>query len=629
MCGIAAVVDPRGTLAPGTGIALAAALRHRGPDGEAVRRLGPLLLVHTRLAIVDVAGGDQPLSSEDGRCTAIVNGEIYNHLELREELGQRGHRFATRSDCEAVVHAYEEWGEQCLDRLNGIFAFALWDEARTRLIVARDPFGVKPLYWWSDGLRFAAASEVRALRATGLVAPTLDEVALQHLLAWRFVPSPRTLLKGVQKLGPASYLVVEGGRVAERSYRRPPDAPLEGSADELAAELRRGLGEAVMRQTMADVPYGVFLSGGLDSAAVLAALRAGDTARVPAFTVGFPGYEGELDETAAAAETAGALGADLNLTGLDVTSFAADLTGCMSSLEEPCGAPAAPAVRRLSELASRSVKVVLSGQGADEALGGYRRMQAVAVLGHLRWLPPFRGRPLRALGGVPSWQEPVSRAAAVLEAPRGLDRLLCVFEIAPSGLREALTGSGVEEAAAERRELARQVLRDVPEHSLLDAALYLDTHVFLPDSLLVYGDKMSMAHGLEHRVPFLDLEFMRFVERLPAKVKMRFGRRKWLYRRSVRGLVPAEVLRRPKHAFTTPYEGWLRSSLGVEVKSRYTHDSGLSEHIAPAVVHRLVEEHRRGVANHKRLLYCLLELALWHSACLEQTVPAQAAAGAA
>jgi asparagine synthase (glutamine-hydrolysing) len=179
MCGIAAVLDPRGTLARGTGSALAAALRHRGPDGEAVRRLGPLLLVHTRLAIVDVAGGDQPLSSEDGRCTAIVNGEIYNHLELREELGRRGHRFATRSDCEAVVHAYEEWGERCLERLNGIFAFALWDEARKRLIVARDPFGVKPLYWWSDGLRFAAASEVRALRATGLVAPTLDVVALQ------------------------------------------------------------------------------------------------------------------------------------------------------------------------------------------------------------------------------------------------------------------------------------------------------------------------------------------------------------------------------------------------------------------------------------------------------------------
>jgi asparagine synthase (glutamine-hydrolysing) len=226
MCGIAAILDPAEASNGDAARRMVEVLRHRGPDGEATRRIGPLTLAHTRLAIIDVEGGDQPLDSEDGAVTAIVNGEIYNHRELRTELEHRGHRFATDSDSEVVVHAYEEKGLRFVRELNGIFAFLLWDARRNRLLAARDPFGVKPLYWWSDGRRLGLASEVTALIAAGLVEPRVDQVALDHFLACRFVPSPRTLFAGVQKLPPASTLVAGAdGDVRIDSYREPPDGP--------------------------------------------------------------------------------------------------------------------------------------------------------------------------------------------------------------------------------------------------------------------------------------------------------------------------------------------------------------------------------------------------------------------
>src|SRR5215218_4234020 len=268
MCGFGALIDPAGATSDGVTAAMTAALRHRGPDGAGSYRRGPALLVHTRLAIIDVGGGDQPLFSEDGSCAVVVNGEIYNHLDLRAELESRGHRFATRSDSEVVVHAYEEWGLDSVRRLNGMFAFALWDDRQARLVAARDPFGVKPLYWWSDGRREAVASEVRALLASGLVTAIPDPIAIDHLLAWRFVPAPRTAFAGVSKLPPASILVVEDGRPRVTSYRSAPGPSIsDATVDELASELRTQIQAAVARQMMSDVPYGAFLSGGVDSAA--------------------------------------------------------------------------------------------------------------------------------------------------------------------------------------------------------------------------------------------------------------------------------------------------------------------------------------------------------------------------
>jgi asparagine synthase (glutamine-hydrolysing) len=620
MCGFGALIDPAGTTSDGVPAAMTAALRHRGPDGAGSYRRGPALLVHTRLAIIDVAGGDQPLMSEDGSCAVVVNGEIYNQLDLRAELESRGHRFATRSDSEVVVHAYEEWGLDSVRRLNGMFAFALWDDRRARLVAARDAFGVKPLYWWSDGRRVAVASEIGALLAAGLVTAELDPVALDHYLAWRFVPSPRTLFTGVSKLAPASTLVAERSHVEISSYRVPPDGAIDGaSADELAAELKGRFVDAVHRQMMSDVPYGAFLSGGVDSAAIVAAMARSNEGPPLTFTIGFPGHGGQLDERDAAADTAAKLGADHHATGMTEHDFPAELARCIERLEEPCGAPSAPAAMQLSRFAVESVKVVLSGQGADEPLGGYERHQAAAVLPALERIPGWFQGPARRGAALVPRNERLKRAAYLLSAPVGIARLLAVFEIAPRQLRLELTGRPDAEAQAERLELAASVLADLPDRDdPLEQALYLDTHLFLPDSLLIYGDKMSMAVGLEQRVPFLDVELMRFVERLPGRLRVRWLTRKWLYRRAVHPLVPEPVLKRHKHPFATPYDRWLRSSLGDRVEWEFGSRPELAAVVDPAVVARLVAEHRSGRFDHKRVLYCLLELASWHGTFVER-----------
>jgi asparagine synthase (glutamine-hydrolysing) len=617
MCGIAALLDPAGTVPAEAGRKMMAALHHRGPDGQDIRTSGPASLIHTRLAIIDVAGGDQPLDSEDGRCSVIVNGEIYNHLDVRRGLEARGHRFATRSDSEVVVHGYEEHGADSVRALNGIFAFALWDAREQRLFAARDPFGVKPLYWWTDGRRLALASEVGALLASGLVQPRIDPVALDHYLACRFVPGTRTLFEGVSKLPPAATLTATpDGPVEIASYREAPGEKLPAMEAELETELARRFCDAVERQMMSDVPYGAFLSGGVDSAAITAAMRARSAAPPTTFTIGFPGHGEELDERGAARQAATAIGTDHHDTSMQEGDFLGELRRCVVRLEEPCGIPSAPALMQLSRFAAKSVKVVLSGQGADEPHGGYGRHQAAALLGAISHLPRGLASPAQRLAGALPRNERAKRAARLMGHMPDSDRLVRLVEITDDETRSALTGGPGERAAAERSELARDLLSDIPDRNFLERALYLDTHLFLPSSLLICGDKMSMASSLEQRVPFLDVELMRFVERVPARQRVRLREGKRLHRRAMSQLLPADVMDRPRHGFYSPWDQWLHTSLGDEVRSRY--DGGdLGELIEPAEVDRLVAAHRSGRGDHKWILFCLLELSEWHRAFIQ------------
>jgi asparagine synthase (glutamine-hydrolysing) len=624
MCGIGAILDPAGTSGQHAAERMVEALRHRGPDGEALRRIGPVALAHTRLAIIDVAGGDQPLDSEDGRVTAIVNGEIYNHAELRAGLEQRGHRWATNSDSEVVVHAYEEHGVDCVRHLNGIFAFVIWDEREQRLVAARDAFGVKPLYWWTDGRRVAVASEVGALLSAGLTEARVDRVALDHYLACRFVPAPRTLFEGIGKLPAASSLVVEaGGSPRIESWRPPPGAPIDAEDDELAAQLAERYTDAVERQMMSDVPYGAFLSGGVDSAAIVAAMKLRSPEPPTTFTIGFPGHGDVLDERQLAAETARIVGTDHRDTAMHETDFLAELARCIPRLEEPCGIPSAPALLQLSRFAANDVKVVLAGQGADEPHGGYGRHQAAALLGPLKLVPPAAAAPAAALARALPRAASARRVAHLLGGRGDAARLLRLVEITDAHTRAALVGPGAE-AERERLTAARAILADVPGLPLLDQALYLDTHMFLPDGILLCNDKMSMAAGLELRVPYLDVELMRFVERIPARRRVRPRQPKRLHRRATRALLPPEVTNRKKHGFATPYDDWLRASLGREVERRYAPGSPLAELIDPTAAARLVDEHRRGRADHKAILFCLLELSEWHAAFVEAREPVAA-----
>jgi asparagine synthase (glutamine-hydrolysing) len=624
MCGIGAILDPAGTSGQHAAERMVEALRHRGPDGEALRRIGPLSLAHTRLAIIDVAGGEQPLDSEDGRVTAIVNGEIYNHRELRARLEERGHRWATGSDSEVVVHAYEEYGADCVRHLNGIFAFVLWDEGRRRLLAARDAFGVKPLYWWTDGRRVAVASEIGALLKAGLAKAEVDRTALDHYLACRFVPAPRTLFAGVRKLGAAELLVAEPeGAPRVSSWRDAPGAPFAAGDDELATQLAERYTDAVERQMMSDVPYGAFLSGGVDSAAIVAAMRARSNAPPTTFTIGFPGHGDVLDERQLAAETARIVGTDHRDTETHETDFLTELARAVPRLEEPCGIPSAPALMQLSRFAAKDVKVVLAGQGADEPHGGYGRHRAAALLQPLRLVPAMAATPAAALARALPRAASARRLAHVLGGRGETERLLRLVEITDAGTRTALLGPGAE-AEQERLATARGVLADVPGRGLLEQALYLDTHMFLPDGILICNDKMSMAAGLELRVPYLDLELMRFVERIPASRRVRPRPPKRLHRRAIRQLLPPELASRPKHGFATPYDDWLRASLGREVEQRYAPGVPLAELIDPAAAARLVDEHRRGRADHKAILYCLLELSEWHAAFVEAREPVAA-----
>jgi asparagine synthase (glutamine-hydrolysing) len=623
MCGIGALLDPAATARRDAGQRMAAALRHRGPDGEAVVALGAATLVHRRLAIVDVAGGDQPLRSEDGAIAVVANGEIYNHEQLRAELEARGHRFATRSDCEAIVHLYEEHGDDCVRHLNGIFGFALWDGSRRRLLVARDPLGVKPVYWCASGRRLAVASEVGALLAAGLVEPRVDRVALDHYLACRFTPAPRTLFEGVSKLPAASLLTAsEDSPPRVTSYREPPGAPERGLGGErLERELGDRFADAVERQMMSDVPYGAFLSGGVDSAAIAAAMADRGDAPPRTFTIGFPGHGDVLDERACAAESARALGTDHRDTAMERRDFLGELAVAVRHLEEPCGIPSAPALMQLSRFAAGSVKVALSGQGADEPHGGYGRHQAAIALGAARRLGPLAA-PLRATAGLLPGNERARRAARLLGDLSDAERLVRLVEITGEDLRGRLVGGAGEQAAAERTALAADVVADVGDRPLLEQALYLDTHLFLPDGLLICADKMSMSASLEQRVPFLDVELMRFVERIPARERVRPRAGKRLHRRAMARLLPPEIADRPKHGFSTPYDSWLRQSLGAEVERRYEAGAPAAELIDSGTVAGLVAAHRSGRADHKRILYCLLELSEWHRTFVEGVVPA-------
>jgi asparagine synthase (glutamine-hydrolysing) len=631
MCGIGAILDPAGTLAADAPARMVAELRHRGPDGDAARRWGPATLVHTRLAIVDVAGGDQPLYSEDGSVAVVVNGEIYNHQALRAELEARGHRLATRSDCEVVAHLYEEHGLDAFRRLNGIYGLALWDDRRRRLVAARDPFGVKPVYWSGDGRTLALASEVSALLATGIARAQVDPVALDHYLALRLVPAPRTLFAGISKLAPASVLIAEDGDVRVESFRRAPGPVL---AHPSAEELRGRLVAAVGRQMMSDVPYGAFLSGGVDSAAIVAAMAGAVPQPPTTFTIGFPGAGGRFDEREPAAATARALGTDHHATVQQAADVLGDLEAAVRRLEEPLAISSAPALMQLSAFAARSVKVVLSGQGADEPHGGYDRHQAALVLRWLGGVPSGLARPATALArSLPRLERGGQLAALVGAGPT--EAQLALVEFTSPELRARFAGAGppagdgaLAQGAAERRALVDAVRSDVGDRPALDQALYLDAHLFLPDRLLLCGDKMSMAHSLELRVPYLDLELMDWVERVPGRLRTGLRAKKRLHRAAIASLVPETTLRRPRQGFTTPLDEWLHSSLADEVRTRWREEPELDAVARRPVVEGLVDSHLGRRADHKRLLYALLELAVWHRAFV-QGAPERAPAAAA
>jgi len=629
MCGIAGFVNAGGRGADlGVLAGMTGSLAHRGPDGQGLHAEGPVGLGHRRLSIIDVGGGAQPLANEDRTVWVTYNGELYNEPGLRKGLLERGHRFRTGADTESLVHLYEEAGDDFAAGLNGMFALAIWDSRRGRLVLARDRMGQKPLYYYetpAGGLVFA--SEPKALLRHPEVARRLDPEGLARYLFYEYVPAPHSIWAGVRKLPPAHVLTWESGRVALRRYWSPawPDpAPATAPApfEEAAGEFWRGFRAAVGRHRRSDVPLGVFLSGGVDSSAVAAAVCELEPAGgVRTFSIGFD--DPSFDESAHARAVARHLGTDHHERTFSAETVMELLPGLAGWLDEPFGDASVLPTHLLSRFARESVTVVLGGDGADELLAGYPTFAAERASGLYRRLPG----PLRALAGAAAGRLPVDHANMSFDfkvkqflrgaaEPPALAHQRWLGSFSGAEIAAVLEGGpppGFDvEAEHRRRALGLAPGRDPLTRSL---ALYQDT--YLPDDILAKVDRASMACGLEVRAPFLDAELVDSVEGLPADYKYARGVGKRLLKRSASGRLPAATLSRPKKGFGIPVARWLRGPLAPLVGRLLDPDRLRRQGIfRPGEVARRAAEHRDGVRDHRKPLWTLLMFQLWHEAWL-------------
>ncbi len=627
MCGISGVISGTGEGGDAAVRRMNSLLAHRGPDAEGIWRRGRAVLGHRRLAIIDLSPqANQPLLNEDGTIGLVVNGEIYNADPLRERLEGRGHRFRSRSDSEVALHAYEEHGTACVSMLDGMFSLALWDSVAERLVLARDRAGKKPLFYRSlpDG-GFAFASEIQAVRG-GFpdIATTPDLGAIDEYLTLQYVPSPRTVYGEIAKLEAAHVLVFEYGKpiATERYWRLPNASELTGTEEEITLELRRLLEAAVRKRLIADVPVGAFLSGGLDSSAVVG-LMAGQSARpVKTFSVGFP--DAADSELPWARVVAARYGTDHH--EVVVTSAIRDaVEGSVRRHGEPFADSSAIATFFLAEMTKEHVTVSLSGDGSDEAFAGYARY-ATATLGHIHdCLPPFLRRPYR-LGSLA-----IARAVAphvsgfVRHFPDGeavrYPYIMCQFTreeklaLYTPAMRAAMT-----DATTNR---FRKVLDASTRASSLGKLMELDWQTYLVDDINVKVDISSMAQALEVRCPFLDTDVVEFAARLPQRMLGRFGGKR-LLRRAVEDLVPAPVIRRRKRGFGLPLRRWLKGELAATVSDvlldRTARQRGLFE---SKEVERLLGSLGHAYEAPDRV-WTLLMLELWFREFVDRRPPASA-----
>jgi asparagine synthase (glutamine-hydrolysing) len=594
-------------------------IAHRGPDGSGVWTCGHAGLGHRRLAIIDLSdAGKQPMSTSDGQIWLTFNGEIYNFLELRSELEARGHRFHSQTDSEVILYAYREYGVDCINRLRGMFAFAIWDEPRRRLLVARDRLGKKPLFYTTDSDGIAFASEPKAFLADPSFSPTPNPVALSAYLTYQYVPAPMSAFTGVQKLPPAHYLLVEDGRVTVRrywklSYKTKRDLT-EGEAVE---ELRARLREAVKIRLVSDVPLGAFLSGGIDSGAIVALMSELGAAPVRTFSIGFE--EKEYDELEYARLVANRYGTRhqefvVRPNALEI------LPRLVWHYNEPFADSSAIPTFILSELTRRYVTVALNGDAGDENFAGYERYRANVLASRYDEIPPLLRRPIdlvaRMVPASGTSGSVMSKGKRFLEAlgegrERRYVRWMSHFQ--PLLKSELCQPEFQEVAGPDACEILLQSYADSDAPDFVDATLDVDVNNYLPDDLLVKVDIASMAHGLEARSPLLDHPLMEFAASLPSRLKMNGGIKKYILKEAVKPLLPREIIERPKMGFGVPLEHWFRDEL-----KELAHDVLLSDSLRQRgyfhepVIRRLLDEHTRGVRSWHYQLWNLLMFESWH-----------------
>jgi asparagine synthase (glutamine-hydrolysing) len=597
-------------------------LTHRGPDDAGLFIDGRVGLGHRRLSIVDVASGHQPMTNEDGTLHIVYNGEIYNHADFRESLEARGHRYETHCDTETILHLYEEHGQACVDHLRGMFAFAIWDQQKRELFVARDRLGVKPLYYaqTSDG-SFYFASEIKALLETGEVKAELNYKALPDYLANHATSGEETLFAGIKRLLPGHTLLWSDGAIRINKYW---DVSFAGSDDDkrsdsdYVAEWSELFRESVRLRLMADVPLGMFLSGGIDSSAIAAVMSGMVNEPIKTFSVAF--QEREANELEYARVVARAFKTNHHEVVVSAEDFFAALPKLLWHEDEPIAHPSSVALFFVSQLAGRHVKVVLTGEGSDELLAGYARYRKTLL--NLSFGQRYEGLVPRDIRNAIK-----TRIAALPPESRVGQKLRRTFLSLNTDIESIYFDNFAVFSRAMQKNLftaqAREQIGAIDPYagmldaftstdatSTLDRLLYADTKTYLHE-LLMKQDQMSMAASIESRVPFLDHKLVEFSARLPERMKLRGATTKYILRESMKNLLPAEILTRPKMGFPVPIGSWFRGTYAPVVQQYLLSERALDRGIfAPAFVHTLVQRHQAG-ENHAERLWALVNFEIW------------------
>jgi asparagine synthase (glutamine-hydrolysing) len=617
MCGIAGWVGrARSELLP----TMLRLLKHRGPDGDGACADPDAAVGMTRLAIIDLAGGQQPMTSEDGRFWLVGNGEIYNYRALGASLGARGYRFRTGSDMEVALRAFEAYGETCVEHLRGMFALAIWDRSRRRLFLARDRLGKKPLYYTRTADCFLFASEPKALFAHPGVGREVDWPALHHYLAFGYTPAERSIFAGIAKLPPAHTAVLEDGTLrSQRYWTLPPGHGLPAPPADLEDVVRQALRDAVRLRLVSDVPVGVFLSGGVDSSAVVAAMREVTSGPIRTFSVGFGRSAPSFDELRYARAVAARFETEHHEEVLEprVSDL---LPAIVHHFDEPFADSSAVATFVVAQATARHVKVALSGIGGDEAFAGYPRYLGVR-LGRLYGALP---RPLRGMTAAlartaavdtedsRNWGDRVRRFLDGAEQPLP-GRYLGWIRVFGDGPLAAVASPALRRhLGADVESRARAAFEDAGHGDPVDGAFRIDLATYLPDDLLTMADRMGMAHGLEVRAPFCDHRLIETSLAIPPARKMAGFRLKALLKRAFAGVLPGDVLGHPKQGFMIPLARWLRTDLRPAVDDLLAPERVAARGLfVPAEVARLTREHLTGARSHADRLWALMMLELW------------------
>lgn len=600
-------------------------IEHRGPDESGMKTIGPAALGMTRLAIIDLTTGQQPITNEDGSLWIVFNGEIYNYQELQDKVQANGHKLATKSDTETIIHLYEDYGVECLNYLEGMFAFAIWDSNKQRLFLARDRMGEKPLHWAVFGNQFIFSSELKAILAHPESKKILNEDVIQQYLALEYVPAPYSLFKGIHKLLPAHYAIVENGQVITKNYWQPEINPIYIAEDEAMAQIDKLLHRSIQLRLIADVPLGVFLSGGIDSSLIAAIAASNAAKKLKTFSIGFG--DKSFDESTHAYTVAQHIGSEHHCFEFDPRSAYETMNELWQVLDEPIADASIMPTYRLSKMTKEQVTVALAGEGGDELFGGYPTYLAHKYVSLWQSLPSVLTKNILgpALNKLPvslnnlSFDYKVKRFISAAHQP-ALDRHFAWMGSFTQDKQEFLLRETIKSKnLVSTKDLFRDCNyeRAIMPHfeaskDILESVMRLDLSTYLADNLLVKSDRASMAASLEVRLPFLAFPLVEFALKLPSSLKVNNLTTKYLLRKLAYAYLPSQIVKRPKKGFGIPVGKWLKNEF-KPVVNELLHESFIKRQdiFQWSYIKQLLDEHETNLVDNRKELWTLLMFQYW------------------